>query len=320
MKGKGFFSRIFANWPAKILSLAAAVVIFMFYRMSNLEERFFSVPVHVILPEGFAISSDYEKSVKVTIRGDADKIYPILENDIFAFVDLRDHRNAGRYKEPVKIEKRGTAKDIESIEIRVDPAELTVTIEEIVTKPVKVKAVIRGSPLHGYELVQYSVTPQRVLVSGPKSHVERLKEIPTEEVDVSGRDSNFTVKVRLVLDDSYVKIKGNDSVDFYAAITEALILKSFKGIDIISLDLDPALRLASSLPAGTIRVQGPQLLVESINSGQLRLIVNCSKIKKAGRYLLPVTPDTPEGIIVLSYEPKEILLEFVPVEGEESKQ
>ena len=197
---------------------------------------------------------------------------------------------------------------------------MTVTIEEVVTRYVPVKAMIRGSPLHGYELVQYSVTPEKVLISGPKSHVEKVKELSTEEVDVSGRDSDFTVKVKLVLDDRYVKIKGNDSVDFHATIAEALILKSFKGIDIISLDLDPALRLASSLPTGTVRVQGPQLLVESISSGQLRLIVNCSKIKKAGRYLLPVTPETPEGIIVLSYEPKEVLLDFVPVEGEEGKQ
>jgi len=41
---KSFFIRLVDNWPVKILSLFAAIVLFALYNINTLEERFFYDP------------------------------------------------------------------------------------------------------------------------------------------------------------------------------------------------------------------------------------------------------------------------------------
>ncbi len=310
MRSREFFKRMLYNWPAKILSLVAAIIIFFFYKMSTLDERFFTAPVKVILPSGFALAEDYQKSVRITIRGEENKIYPIFESDIEPYVDLRDHRNEGIFKVPVKIKKKGSALDVGSLEVRVDPPELKFVLASVMEKRVMVKAVIRGTVAHGYEMVEFTITPQYVVIVGPRNHVEKIDEVRTSVIDITGRKEDFNISVGVLLDDSFVKVKGSQEVSFSAVISEAVILKNFKNIDVISVDVGQGLRLASSLPKGEVKIQGSQLLVENLKPDDLRLVVDCSSVEAQGRVLLPVKPETPEGIIVLDYEPKEIILLF----------
>ena len=88
MNLKGIQNALFANWPAKIISLTAAVVLSMFYRINSMEERFFSVPLSLEPPQGLALADPYPKSVRITLRGDADSIFSVLEEDIEVFADF----------------------------------------------------------------------------------------------------------------------------------------------------------------------------------------------------------------------------------------
>ena len=89
MRNRRFFERILDNWPAKIISLAVALVLFLFYRIVNLEERFFNVPLSIEVPENFTASGNYPRSVRITLRGGQEEIFHILEEDIRASADLR---------------------------------------------------------------------------------------------------------------------------------------------------------------------------------------------------------------------------------------
>ena len=80
------------NWPAKIISVVAAIMLFLFYRATSLEERFFSVPLNVIVNESYAVASEVPKSVKVTLRGSEENIFLILEDDIEVYADFSVHR------------------------------------------------------------------------------------------------------------------------------------------------------------------------------------------------------------------------------------
>ncbi|MCD6121978.1 MAG: hypothetical protein J7K04_09085 [Spirochaetales bacterium] len=311
MKNKSFFYRLFSNWPAKILSLAAAIIIFLFYRMNTMDERYFSVPLHVKVAQGYAVSQDYPKTVRVTLRGEGEKIYPILVEDITAYADLTRHKSEGVYKIPVKITKKGTAAVVESLEIKVEPQEIKFILERVIEKRVKVVPTLHGLPAHGYELGDFSVTPPTVVLKGPRSQVEKIKKVATKEINLSGRKEDYTTVVQLERQNPYINFVDENSVQFHATISEVVLLKTVDGIDLISIDLKSNLRLANPLPKGSIQIQGSQLLIESLRQSQFRLIVDCSKVETAGRENLPVKPEVPEGIIVLSYEPKEIALNFI---------
>ena len=73
---------------------------------------------------------------------------------------------------------------------------------------------------------------------------------------------------------------------------------------------------AEPLPRGSLRVQGRQALIEALGPGQLRLVLDCSRITRPGRVRLRPQPDTPPEIVVLKFEPQELELTILPARGE----
>ena len=49
MTGRALLERVFSNWVVKVLSVAAAVVLFLFQRIGSLEERFLGVPLPLFI-------------------------------------------------------------------------------------------------------------------------------------------------------------------------------------------------------------------------------------------------------------------------------
>ncbi|MEW5815575.1 MAG: CdaR family protein [Spirochaetota bacterium] len=313
MKAREFFEGLVSNWPVKVLSLAGAIILFLFYRMSTLEERFFTVPLEISINSNYIPASSYQRKVRINLRGRQDEVFRVLEDDIQASLDLTSYKNEGVYKVPVQITKKGSALEIDPLEIRVDPMEIAITLERKVRKTVEVIPALIGFPAPGYELTQYFITPSTVRVDGPKSRLNDITSVPTEDIDLSGKDADFTTRVRLDHFDNLISFPGGDVVEFRGIIQEAVILKSFEPVDIISLDLDESLTEISDHKTGSIKLQGTQLLLERIRPEQVRLVADCSTIRVPGTYKLPLRPDVPQGLLVLEYRPAEVVMEVSPV-------
>lgn len=318
MKSRSFFNSLISNWPAKVLSIVAAIVLFMVYRINVLEERFFSVPLKVITNEKYIPSGPYPRNVRITLRGNRDEVFLILEEDIEATLDISLYQTEGQFKSPVLIEKKGTALEIDPLEIKVDPYEITLALEEKASKTLEVFPSIAGYPVHGYELAQYYLNPTYVRVEGPRKRISEMRTILTEEIDMSGKKENFTVRVRLAVDDPLLHFPGGNVVEFNGIVQESVILKTFEEVEIITLDLDPGFTVAGANFKGLIRVQGSQLILEDTRPEEVRLVIDCSRIVDEGTYLLPVKPDTPLGLLVLKFEPQslELIVERLAEEGE----
>jgi len=308
LKNNSFLEKIIANWPAKVLSIIAAITLFMAYRINTLEERFFSVPLQLEFNEQYIPSGNIPRNVRISLRGNRDEIFLILEEDIKAEVDLSAYQTEGQFRAPVKISKAGTALEVDPLEITVDPYEITVTLEEKISKTLEVFPNMEGFPAHGYELAQFFLNPTYIRVEGPKSKVQDMKTILTEEIDLSGKKENFAVRVRLDVDDPILQFPGGAVVEFNGIIQEAVILKTFESVEIIALDLEPELILTNADLSGSIRVQGSQLILEETRPEEIMLTIDCSEIRAPGIYAMPVKPDVPFGLLVLKYEPLEIEL------------
>jgi hypothetical protein len=312
MRASRRFARsLLSNLPVKVICLAAAVILFLFHRVNTLTERFFSVPLRVEVPAGLAVASSYPKSVRITLRGAEESIYPILEEDIEAGVSLEGRKSAGVFRASVRVARRGTASAVEPLEVKVEPREITFTLEPLAERRLTVVADLRGSPAYGYELIQYATTPQSVEVRGARSHVQALSALFTEQIDLSGRTGDFAMKVRVSLPDALLKIAGDPNVEFRADIRETVVSRRYDGVDILTMDLSPHLALKSPLPAGSLQLRGPQLAVEGFRQDQLRLIVDCSSLRRPGAYVLHPKPETPSSAAVLDYSPREVPVELV---------
>ncbi|HUX13915.1 MAG TPA: CdaR family protein [Spirochaetia bacterium] len=316
MKSSSLLQRLMQNWPVKILAVAAAVLLFFFNQLSRLEVRYFSVPLQLVLPSGYVPGAAYPSKVRVTLRGESDAIFRVLEEDVEAYADFSSHDGEGVFKEPIQIRKKGTALNIDPLEITVEPLDVAITLERRMSKSIEIVPSLKGFPPPGYQLAKYSLKPSTVEVVGPRSHLEKIQSVHTEDIDLTGRVEDFTVQVRLVLSDPLLRLPGGNVVEFRGIIQESVVLQTFDQVNVVVVNLEPGLTIAGELPTGTLRVQGKQVDLEAIKPDQVRLAVDAAGIHRPGTYTLPVRPDLPTGILVLRYDPARITLEAVRSKAE----
>jgi len=312
MPNKGLARRLLSNWPAKALSLAAALLLFFFYRLNRLEDRYISVPLSVSLGDEYLPSSQYPRSVRVTLRGESNSLFSIQEDDVRASLDLSGSRAEGQYRAPVLIERRGTALGVDPLEIRTDPAEVAVSMEKRSTRNVPVTPSFKGFLEPGYELLSFDLNPSEIEVSGPASAVARVSDVQTDFIELAGRNADFTTRARVVNKESLVSISGPDSVEFSAVVRRSLAIKSFEGVAIESEGLPGGLALAAPLPAGSLRVRSSTADITGFFPAQGILFVDLAGILKAGTYQAKVQSRAPDGFTIERYEPQSVRVTVVP--------
>jgi len=322
LKIRDLIVRLTRNWPAKIISLTAAILLFLFYQFNSMEERFFSVPVELELNEGFVPAGPYPKSARIILRGEEDSIFLVQEDDIRVYVDLSSHNTEGIFRAPLKYEKSGTAQRINPLEIRIEPHEATVELERKMVGSARVVPVIHGYPEEGYELTEYFTVPEEVEVEGPRSHVTEIDTVQTEAVDLTGRSTDFTVRLMIESTDPYITFRGGDVVEFVGIIREAVMVKTYEKIKLTVLGLPEGYQVEMPQIRGTVKVQGTQLFLEDFQASGVEMFVDCSGITEPGTHELEVRLVVPEELLVLSYEPEtvEIGIRGGPPEEEEEEE
>lgn len=95
MKLNKSFQSLLFNWPAKMLSLVFALLVYLFITYSTLGSRVVTIPLQVKLPENMVAESLVPTSVQVNIRGDEDIIYLVDPHAIEASLDYSYVKEAG---------------------------------------------------------------------------------------------------------------------------------------------------------------------------------------------------------------------------------
>ncbi len=311
MNVRKFLDGLVANWAAKVLALAAAIVLFMFHRMSALEERFFSVPLRVQTDGALVPASSYPRMVRITLRGEANNVFPIMEEDIEAYLDLAKYKSEGVYKAPVLIRKKGTATGIDPLEVHVEPLEVAVAVERKLAKTVPVTPSFRGYLEPGYELATYVVEPSHVEISGPTSVVDRVTDVTTDFVELSGRKEDFAVKVKIINRDSLLSIRGEGQVEFRGTIQQSVMIRTLEHLPIVISGLPDGFIARPQVNFGSVKLQGSQNDLESYVPDASFLSLDCSDVTDSGMYLLPLVVSAPPNFSVVRYDPLEVAVEVV---------
>jgi YbbR domain-containing protein len=306
LNGRKLLVKAAGNWPAKVLSVALAIILFVFHRMSMLEDRFFSVPLNLEINGNLVPASSYPRMVRVSLRGDANSIYPILEDDIEAYLDLTRYTEAGHCRAPVQVRKKGTALGVSALEISVDPLEVSLDLDQKISKLVPVTPNFRGYLEQGYELVSYSLSPNQVVVDGPLKAMNSLSGLFTEFIELDGRRENFSSTVRIMNRDPLLIIRGDGTTEFSGFIQGLLIIKTLEDMPVAVRNLDERLTVELENERGSLRVEGSQIDLEAHEASAFTLFLDCSEIEREGTYTLPIEAELPQGITLIRGEPEEI--------------
>jgi hypothetical protein len=300
------------NWPAKVLSVVLAIFLFVFHRISALEERFFSVPLTLERSADLVPSSSYPRIARISLKGETNSIFLILESDIEVFADLSAYTEAGSYQVPVNLRKKGTALGIEPLEIRVEPQEIRLELDHWERKSVSITPNFRGYPVNGYELISYTLDPSRIDIEGPRKLLDTIHDLSTDYIEMQGRSDTFTSQIHILNRDPLITMEGNGMVEIRCFIQEIRLRRNFENIpiQIRGLEDDFEFEFEDGELRGTLNLEGSQNFLESFSPSGGVLYVDCSSITRPGFYTLPVHADVPPNVVVRGFEPASIDIEI----------
>jgi YbbR domain-containing protein len=316
LDSKKILSKAVRNWPAKVLSIILAAFLFVFHRMSTLEERFFSVPLNVEAKGNLTPSSSYPRMIRVSIRGDPNSIYPILEDDIEAFVDFEKYDVPGTYHSPVQVRKKGTALGVEPLEITVEPLEISLSLDHRISKFVPLTASLRGRLDSGYSLSSYTLNPAQIIIDGPSELIGTISELRTDFIDLDGRTGDFSMMVNILNRDPLIVIRGNGIAEFRGFISRIIPVRNITDIPIRLDGLDERFAGQSEIRAGSVHLEGrSQDEMDRFTPPLDFLYVDCSEITEPGTYTLPVL-SAPVPNLTMIIDPGEVVVHVLAKDGD----
>ncbi|MHA7839048.1 MAG: CdaR family protein [bacterium] len=189
----------FQNLRPGVLILALAISVFIWavaQGTSNIT-RSFDVPVELVgVEESLVITDQSSDAVHVRLRGSRAALRNLDPSQLKYRIDARGGKpGIAVYEVDVEAIEHPTGSSF----VGYSPSRIQVRFEKRGRKAVPVRADVTGTPAPGFHLAGATVEPARIWVEGARSQVERLGEVVTEPIDVSGLAASKTLEVRPVL-------------------------------------------------------------------------------------------------------------------------
>lgn len=204
------FRFIFKDWIWKLISLAAAVLLWILVASEPELSTFVTVPVQFKnLPDGIEIGSDVIESVYLELRGPSGELRlpggelrGIDDSRRYAVVLDMSHVRPGERTFTID---EGDVKLPRGIHlVRAVPSQLRFDFEQREWRSVPVE--VRFGPVQpGYELTGFTVTPPALRVEGPQSRVNLIKRVVTDPVDLSQVVGSAEFHVNCFVEDPHVR-------------------------------------------------------------------------------------------------------------------
>jgi hypothetical protein len=288
-----------------MFSIALALLLFVLHQRGAIDDRFFSVPLQFEIEPNIVPASAYPQTIRVSVRGDRGVIRSLNEGDVEPYIDLKG-KGRGIYRAPVQFRKRGVAAGIEPLEITVDPLEISITLDNKMSKYVPVKAAVRGGVKEGYELVSAALNPEQVILDGPSDLVSGIAGLSTDGIDLDGRSGDFSIMVTIVNQNPLLAIRGTGMTEFQGTIRQIMGLGNFDGLPITLRGLRSQFSGELEIKTGMVRMGGNQQDIETYTPPEDFLIADCSAITQPGTYSLTVSAQPPAGFTLLRQEPEKV--------------
>lgn len=301
---KSLLARFISNFPYKILALVIACIIWYIVQGEEILEINRRLDVSIELPQGMATREGSVISRDVTLRGPRVALSDFSSKPIQAVIRVpAGKKGSQRYR----LDKDMIAHWDNRIKITIHDPFVNVFVDDRASRSVPIRVTLLGTPKSDVSIQDVKVEPPEVTVTGLKSDIQKLQEIPTEVVDVSGltESKSFPVPLSLMglpefgLSTQQVVVKIN--------VFEGMISKTLTsvGIEVVGTD-----RLSSVQPQNvTVVIQGPSEELKQLSSKDVQAVIDAKGLPP-GRYEREVLVKTLHGSAVSSAQPSKVWLEI----------
>ena len=206
------------NPTLKVISLILAVILWLFVKSTSEGEVGLQVPLEFYrCPANLIVTQVSEEAIQVRIMGPLTQVERFSTKEGKARIDLSNARtgtntfaiSAGNFVIPKTLKIT-----------QISPSTIKVELDSVMGKVVRVKALVKGEPAPGYRVTRIVVNPPTIKLQGARSDVAELKEVSTEEIDISGLRETLKAEVPLRIADLRLKEEVKGTVKVIVVVQE----------------------------------------------------------------------------------------------------
>lgn len=203
------------HWPAiltsnllpKALSLFLVFVLWGFITGQQRTEIWLTVPLEFRnRPPQMEISGEPVNKVEVGIRGPRGVISGITQDQVRAHVDLSQYQRGLNY---VRLSTDNFTVPLGTEVTKINPSSLRLRLEDVKSRPIQVKAQLIGKLGDAWRLKTVWIEPPFITLQGPESLLKKVREVPTEPIDLAGIKGNVKIAVGIDLDIPQIRLAPN---------------------------------------------------------------------------------------------------------------
>jgi YbbR domain-containing protein len=195
-----FFTK---NTTLKVISLILAIILWVFVKSKSGGEVGLVVPLEFYrVPSNLIVTNVSDEAINVRITGSVIQLQRLPTREIRARLDLSRAR-PGTNSFDILPDNFNISKDLDITQI--SPSSVKIELDHVIEKMVHVKPLVQGKPARGYRVSKIIVEPPFINLQGAEGQLTRLKEIMTEEVNVSDLKETVEVEVPLRIADLRLK-------------------------------------------------------------------------------------------------------------------
>lgn len=274
------------HFKDKIIAVSLAFVVWFAVNTEETQPAIFqTVPVSFMnLPPNLALAGDLPDTLAVWVTASPRDLQRVTAGALSPEIDLSNAR-VGENFYPILPQDLDAPVGV-TVD-RIEPSQITVTLEERLEKRVPVSAVISGEPAPGFEVEVRATTPEEVRIIGPRSQVAALERIPTSMVDVSGRRESFTQRVTLNAG-NLVEVIGPRTVELRIEIVESAATAQFDGVSVEVIN--SPYRVDVNPEQLSVVLSAPQSVLDRVDVERMRMVIDAEGLQpRVEDYLLEPT-------------------------------
>lgn len=284
-------------WPILGLIIGAGLY---FWDAFSSYERDIVIPIHYVhVPKGLMITGIKPGNLEIHLKGPSSELRKFNEAQLSYSLSLAG-AVAGVNLITVQSESVPVPKGI--IAEKVNPATVTLRLEEEAILELPVHVVTSGKAATGYVVGEISVTPRMLSIRGPVGAVNVMEKIDTKPIDITGMMDSFKMEVVPDLAEDIEIVSANKVITVEMKMVEHIVEKRFEGIRVLGKG---AKRQYEVMPRTVdIEVRGPENNMEKLKpEDDIQAIVDLTGLKP-GIYVRRASIVLPLDMVLVTAEPE----------------
>jgi YbbR domain-containing protein len=183
------------NLAYKVLAVLLAIIVWYVVVGEERAEVGLTVPLELInIPRDLIVVNNVTQGIDIRVNGPRSLVRSLSMENLSKSLDLSNTR-PGSVSFSISSEGIPLPRGVKVT--RINPTQVTVVLQKLAIKKIKVKPRITGKPAPGFEIDSIQVNTEQVEIAGPEEVVANLEQLYTKPIEIQGLKSNITQRTYL---------------------------------------------------------------------------------------------------------------------------